>query len=248
MIKNPVSGRNIKVGGDTYRSLIHAGYFHIGSDLVKTNKPIVDLNPPFPIDTVPLIFSYLRMTDILNGHLINRLFANILTKSFRCFGKSILYMLFNTPRNKFVLLYQLKDIMSDSDIYHFLWYITTKEEYSSCIHKIQILCYNDGRLVDYMNKLLLFRVGMTMDEYKQRNGIENIKEEKSYYYNCRFYNKNYNKITHCAYELDLKDLILNGKPSLSIIKSTCMKFGLSGYTKITKGNKQQALEEIRKLF
>lgn len=88
MIKNPLTNRNIKKNGPTYKKLITAGYKERDGILIKIESCI-----PFVFEIYMYILSYLPLKDILLCRLINRESSLIIPLHTEMYQKQILMYL-----------------------------------------------------------------------------------------------------------------------------------------------------------
>jgi hypothetical protein len=249
MISNPLTGRNIKIGGPTYMKLMVAGYILQDNVLVPQASimPKKTLNPPFDIDVLPYIYSYLPFKDILNGYYVNRVFATAISHGFPMYTQSIIsYMVEHTY--PMMIMKQVKDILSDHDILMVFSKIpmSIHSPHYMNIVSIDIYMGRESRTWRLYNIYLLVKTGKDINVWVEKYG----KQDSIYsgYEPPCVYNKTYlppesNKYDTLKRTLD--DRIMDGYASISDIQSACMKYGLLGYTKVNNQNKLSALNELR---
>lgn len=255
MISNPITGRQIKIDGPTYKKLINAGYVLNGTvlSIPVDTSPKKILEPPFSIDIIPIVYSFLPLGDIVQGSLINRVFATAISQGYQLYSKSILSHMIPMKWAGKVLEYT-EDLLSDNDILTFFANQPVTQYgniYWKHVSNVQIHMGVNSRSWRLLDVFLLVKTG---------KGVQDHVHDKEYTFATRRSSRKIHNLEYTTERLlnpypmstvrytSLEERILNNTATISDIQSACMKYGLSGYSKVNGTTKYSALIELQSLI
>ena len=176
MISNPLTRRHIKINGPTYKKLINAGYEH-HNDILVLPEPIIViqkvLNPPFPTDVIPRIYSFLEFKDIMKGYFVNRVFATAISHGSHMYAGSIIqYML--TMKSPGKVYRHAEQIFSDHDILMYLsqMKLQSYNPYWKHISDINIYLGRQSRSWALLNIFLLIKTNRDILSHIVNTGVQ----------------------------------------------------------------------------